>query len=126
LAAYRGLKGFRGEASLSTWLYRIALRSAATIKAKANRDVDLPADLLASTPGPDEAAEGRIQVERLTWALRRLSAEQQAILSLFAIDGISHIQIAEILGVPEGTVWSRLHGARKRLLEEIGAGNSRS
>lgn len=36
-------------------------------------------------------------------------------LSLFALEGLSHREIAEVLGVPEGTVWSRLQAARKRL-----------
>jgi RNA polymerase sigma-70 factor (ECF subfamily) len=37
------------------------------------------------------------------------------VLSLFALDGLDHAEIAAILGVPAGTVWSRLHLARKRL-----------
>jgi predicted DNA-binding protein (UPF0251 family) len=44
------------------------------------------------------------------------------VLSLFAVDGLSHREIGEILGVPEGTIWSRLHAARKRLAAELGRG----
>jgi RNA polymerase sigma-70 factor, ECF subfamily len=62
----------------------------------------------------------RLDARRLAAALARLPAEQRAVLSLFALDGLGHREIAEILGVPEGTVWSRLHGARKRLAAELG------
>jgi RNA polymerase sigma-70 factor (ECF subfamily) len=48
-------------------------------------------------------------------AVRLLSAEHQAVLSLFAVEGLSHRQIAAVLGIPEGTVWYRLHEARKAL-----------
>jgi RNA polymerase sigma-70 factor (ECF subfamily) len=47
--------------------------------------------------------------------MARLSAEHRVVLSLFALDGLRHREVAEILGVAEGTVWSRLHQARRRL-----------
>jgi RNA polymerase sigma-70 factor (ECF subfamily) len=62
----------------------------------------------------------RDEARRATAALARLPAEPRALLSLFAIEGLSHAEVAEILGVPEGTVWSRLHAARKALLAEMG------
>jgi RNA polymerase sigma-70 factor (ECF subfamily) len=49
----------------------------------------------------------------------RLSVEHRTVLSLFAVEELSHKEIADILGVPEGTVWSRLNSARKRLLEQL-------
>ena len=52
-------------------------------------------------------------------AMARLPTEQRAVLSLFALEGLKHKEIAEVLGVPEGTVWSRLHAARKRLQMEL-------
>lgn len=57
----------------------------------------------------------RQEAERLHRAMQTLSADHRAVLSLFALDGLSHARIAEVLGIPEGTVWSRLHLARKRL-----------
>ena len=47
-------------------------------------------------------------------------AERRAVLSLFALGGLGHREIAGIFGVPEGTVWSRLHAARRQLAGEIG------
>ena len=47
-----------------------------------------------------------------------------AVLALLALEGLRHGEIADVLGVPEGTVWSRLHAARRRLAAELGAGAS--
>ena len=55
---------------------------------------------------------------RRSWAaLEQLPAAQRAVLALFAVEGLGHSEIAAILGVPEGTVWSRLFHARTRLRE---------
>ena len=53
-------------------------------------------------------------------ALASLGAEHRAVLSLFAVEGLRHAEIAEVLGIPEGTVWSRLHIARKLLAAALG------
>jgi len=113
LAVAGALPGFRGEASVKTWVHRIAIRCALKIRAKSRRAPEpLPA---AELPGERDP---RVDSER-SWALARamaeLSFEQRAVISLFAIEGLTHAEIAEVLGVPEGTVWSRLHAARKRL-----------
>ncbi len=69
------------------------------------------------------AAEGRLEAARLARAMARLGADHRAVLSLFAVEGLGHAEIAAVLGVPEGTVWSRLHAARKALGRAIeGAG----
>lgn len=49
-----------------------------------------------------------------------VGAEQRMVLSLFAVEGLRHGGIAEVLGIPEGTVWSRLHAARKALAIALG------
>lgn len=63
----------------------------------------------------------RDEARRTLAALQQLTADHRAVLSLFALEGLSHREVAEVLGVPEGTIWSRLHGARKRLAELMGA-----
>jgi RNA polymerase sigma-70 factor (ECF subfamily) len=52
--------------------------------------------------------------------MQSLPAEHRAVLSLFALEGLSHREVADVLGVPEGTIWSRLHAARRRLSELMG------
>ncbi len=53
-------------------------------------------------------------------AIAGLSMPQRTVLSLVTIEGLSHHEVSTILGIPEGTVWSRLHTARKRLMEQLG------
>jgi RNA polymerase sigma-70 factor (ECF subfamily) len=84
-----GLAGFRGESRLSTWVLRVALR--ASLQTRARRRV--------VEAGP----------------LARLPAGPRAVLALFAIDGLSPVEVADVLGVPEGAAWSRLHSARAML-----------
>lgn len=112
-SVFRALPSFRGEARLSTWIFRIAIRAALRVRARR-----VPAELLDDEPvaprGPNPG-EAREQRDRLLAGLASLSADHRVVLALFAVDGLSHAQIAETLGVPEGTVWSRLHLARKRL-----------
>lgn len=48
-----------------------------------------------------------------------LPAQHRVVLALFALEGLSHRDIADTLGIPEGTVWSRLHTARKTLAEKL-------
>ena len=68
-----------------------------------------------------DAHEARETNQRLWLAMEQLSLEQRTVLALFAVDGLSHREIAAVLGIPEGTVWSRLHGARKRLAALLAA-----
>lgn len=61
---------------------------------------------------PKNAAEAELRLIGRVRAYRL----HRAVLTLFAVEGLKHADIAEVLGIPEGTVWSRLHLARKRLL----------
>jgi RNA polymerase sigma-70 factor, ECF subfamily len=113
VAVSRALPSFRGESRVSTWLYRIAIRAALEAKAR-NRRCPPPGAALASAGG-EEALVAREEARRLAQAMERLPAEQRAVLALFAIDGLRHRQIAE------GTVWSRLNVARRKLALELQA-----
>jgi RNA polymerase sigma-70 factor (ECF subfamily) len=69
---------------------------------------------------PHETLAARERMRYLRAALDRLQAEQRVVLALFAVDGFGHAEIAGILGIPECTVWSRLHNARKALAAMLG------
>jgi RNA polymerase sigma-70 factor (ECF subfamily) len=125
IIVHRALPGFRGEAAPATWVTRIALRVAARSRKRRRRrgGVSLArehAEDLAASPDPD-ALEQRDEVARVRAALAALSPDHRAVISLFAIDGLSHAEIADVLGIPEGTVWSRLHLARKKLRARLEA-----
>ncbi len=115
LAASVGLHRFEGRASLRTWLGGILVRQAAlwhrrqkTQRAPAPlTDADLPA--ARDAPG---GVDARMDVLAM---LGRLPAEQREILTLREFEGMSYEQIATVLGIPAGTVDSRLHRARQAL-----------
>ncbi len=114
LAVYQGLGGFRGECKVFTWVYRIATRVALRHRARVRRGRETQEVAVGASPPPPDVLQQEVRR-----ALASLSLEHATILSLFAVEGLSHREIAEILGVPEGTVWSRLHTARGKLAEAL-------
>ena len=119
LAIHQAIGSFRGESRLSTWAYRIAIHAAMRVRARARRrpgdPLDDDAPIPSGSPGPDAIAAARQEARRVQLALDRMSDDHRMVLSLFAVDGLTHDEIAGVLGIPTGTVWSRLHGARKQL-----------
>lgn len=113
LALHRALPAFRGDAALATYIHRIAIRVAFRYRSRNPRGAG-PLAEVAAPPASDPFA-ARDEQDHVWHALAQLSVEHRAVLGLFAVEGLGHAEIAEVLGVPEGTVWSRLHLARKRL-----------
>jgi RNA polymerase sigma-70 factor (ECF subfamily) len=117
---YRSLDRFRGEASLATYLTRIAINLSLTALRKRKR---MRSRFVSqeSAPGADRVADPKRDLERAearrrVWrAIDRLSADHRAVVVLRMIEGYSTHEAAEILDVPEGTVMSRLARATKRL-----------
>lgn len=131
LNAYQSLGSFKGDAEFYTWLYRIAFNSAVSLKRKKRAVVSLesgrngesttePAD---DSEGirPGEALERTEQHATLHAALVRLSPEHRAVLVMKDLDGLKYEEIAEVTGVPIGTVRSRLHRARLELRDLLAA-----
>lgn len=126
LNAYQSLDSFKGDALFFTWLYRIAVNTAISHRRKkrvlariADRDGEIivePADpSLLSQPG--FALEQAEEEQKLHKALSRLSAEHRTVLVLKELEGQKYEEMAEALGVPIGTIRSRLHRARLELRE---------
>lgn len=114
----RGIEGFRAEAKLSTWLFRIAIRHAARLRNQRRSRATLELDEAGAVPGgkdPAHAAEELDGARRLLGAIAKLPLEQRVVLGLAVGDELPYAEIAGILGVPEGTVSSRLHAAREGL-----------
>lgn len=116
LCVHQGLASFRGEAQLGTWIYRIAIRVATRLAARRGRRQAAP---LVSEPAAPEASTGGELSPRLARAMAELPLEQRLVLALFAQEGLNPTEIAAILGIPVGTVWSRLHKARKTLQRRL-------
>ena len=119
LAVHTALPRFRGEARLTTWVWRIAMRTALRERAKRarKRTASLPRDVETRRSDPARAVA---EADRVAAAMAKLSAEQRALLALAALEDARGEDIAAALGVPLGTVWSRIHSARKKLREALG------
>ena len=134
------LDSFRGDASPYTWLFRIAVNLAISQLRKVQRvrvfSLDRPApgrhiddddqasglkDRVARdrSEGPPQRAERRERDEAVLAALGRLDAEYRAVLVMRDIEGFDYQQMADILGLPLGTLKSRLFRARLALRDEL-------
>ncbi|HWM85355.1 MAG TPA: RNA polymerase sigma factor [Kofleriaceae bacterium] len=111
LAVAHGLPRFRGESSVRTWVHRIAVRVALKLRAR-RRPVEPLSDDHAAAADP---VTERADQDAVTRALQSLSFEHRLVLALFGVAGLTHAEIADTLGVPEGTIWSRLHHAKRKL-----------
>jgi RNA polymerase sigma-70 factor, ECF subfamily len=116
LAVFRGIRKLQDSRLFPIWLYRIARNSAASHfrTERADRELrgysdDLP-DI--EQPDPDFTAEDAEQVHQ---ALDKLPLSFREVLTLFFLEELSVAQIAGIVGIPEGTVKSRLHHAKRAL-----------
>jgi RNA polymerase sigma-70 factor (ECF subfamily) len=116
VAVFRGLPKFRGESSLKTWIYQITLRTAGRHSVKRKKQPATGLDLDFDARHGGESADSAATLAELVAALASLPLEARTVLALVAIEGLSHEAAAEVLGVPVGTVWSRLHAARRKLV----------
>jgi len=118
--AFRGSQGFEGRSSVGTWLTRILVTQAARFK----RDRKKPMASLEMSGASPQVRSGESGVDSrldLKAALEKLSPEHKQVLVLREYEQMSYEEIAEVLGVPRGTVESRLHRARAELREKLKA-----
>jgi len=114
--AWRGLRRWRGEARLSTWLHRIAFNVfASEVEKRARRATDVVADVPEAATG----AEGVTLSRDLDRALAHLSPAERAVLALTYAQDATNEEVAETLGIPVGTVKTHLHRAKARLREVL-------
>ncbi len=132
VTVFRSIGQFRGEARLSTWVYRIATNHCRNrLKYLSRRGggrsesldgfIEKPdqAVLGERLPRPDQEAAGYRLEAALQQAIQALDPEHREILVLRDIQGVSYQEIEDITGLPAGTVKSRLHRARLALRERV-------
>lgn len=130
LIVHRKLSEFEGRSKMTTWLFGICLRVARDRRRLAHerlRSEDDEPVLEASDDRADVAAtverrQGIAMVERL---LNNLPDEQRTVFLLFELEGMSGEQIAESLGIPLGTVYSRLRIAREAFRQAVARSRAR-
>ena len=118
LTMFRKLDQFNGKSKLETWLYRLATNEALQHLRRNKRRSTAPLVAEPETSDPDRIGASE-EAELLETAMSRLEPELRAVLILKEQRGLSYQEIAESVGIPEGTVGSRLNRARKELREEL-------
>ncbi len=129
VSAFQKLHTFRGRSAFYSWLFRIALNSAASQKRKLSR---VGASIEATREGsgvepvdrhpasrPEHALETTERQAAVRAALSELAEEFRTALVLKEMEDLSYEEIAEIVGCPIGTVRSRIHRARSELREKL-------
>ena len=126
MEAYRGIHRLAEPRALRTWLYRIAHCQAVSHARRAGRETqatddatdvgDLPAEAAGAGADPFAAAEAAEQVHA---GLARLSLPHREVLTLHFLEDLPIEEIAAVLGVPPGTVKSRLHYAKLALRDAL-------
>lgn len=124
IKAYRGLRKFQPNASLYTWLYRIATNTCIDYKRKpffaslfhhSEHSEETMIDTPSDAPSPERLYESK-QMDRALWtSLGKLSAKLRSAIILKEIEGLSYEEIAEALDISIGTVKSRISRAREEL-----------
>lgn len=118
----RRLPDFRGDSALSTWLFGICLRLANRYRRRSwfrcERQLDGSHEAIDERT-PETELHVRQRAALVQRALTHLNPEQRAIFVMFELETFSCDQIADMLGVPTGTVYSRLHHARKRFRKKL-------
>jgi RNA polymerase sigma-70 factor (ECF subfamily) len=126
LSALESLDRFEGRSSLRTWLYGIALRVASDYRRSAyvrrERAMAEPGEGQEPSTDGEPPAEVRQQLTRL---LARLDADRREVVVLYEIEGFTMKEVAEVVGCPLQTAYSRLYSAREQLFEAAKAGKHR-
>jgi RNA polymerase sigma-70 factor (ECF subfamily) len=130
--AYLSLKNFRGESSFYTWIYRVAYNMAIDFRRRVSRrngvvteprlndqNESVQVEGVAQDGDPEKSAERKQLAATLDEAMAQLSEEHRAVIVLREIEGMSYAEIADVLGVSQGTVMSRIHYAKKHLQKAL-------
>ena len=133
LKVFRNIGGFKGEAALKTWIFKIAFSEIlnrlrwwkrrhrdTTLSLDESPNGNVPGHGVADAgPIPEEVLQAKERENAIQQALRRLSHEHRSIIVLRDIEGFSYTEIADVLGISMGTVKSRLARARADLKKSL-------
>lgn len=126
IRAFSHLKSYQGESAFYTWLYRIGLNMAFSVKRRDHRRRNLGESAGAKEvedrsygTAPGNALENRERRRIVEEALSKIQDRHRAILILKDVDDLRYEEISEVLGIPIGTVRSRLHRARAEMREHL-------
>ncbi len=135
IKAFKGIKKFRFQSSFSTWLYRIAIntcknrrkssafrwqkRTVPLGNPKSSKQDNRPSEIQSGSPSPENCLEKKERIILIQKAVNALPQEQNRVIVLRDIQGLSYQEIADITGLNLGTVKSRLARARLELKNKL-------
>jgi len=122
LKIYRGAPAFRGDAKFSTWIYRVLVNSCYDmLRHRRRRPVEVREDGEASRAVPELSAPASDHSLRLSLeaCVKELDPRRRAAFLLFAVEGFTHREVGDILGVPEGTSKTLLFEAKRELQRRL-------
>jgi RNA polymerase sigma-70 factor (ECF subfamily) len=120
IRAWKHLPNYRPQSPFRNWVYRIANNAALDVLRRRRETVnvdELP--IASSNTGPEATVEKEERAVRVRQAVLELPEASRAVLILREYEGLSYKEIADTLGIPIGTVMSRLNYARTRLRESL-------
>ena len=121
IRAWQAIPRFRGDAAFSTWLHRITVNTAWTLKRRATRRATRPLDETISVPSedvhtdPERMGESWELREAIKDALREIPQSQRSVVVLKDVYGWSHAEVADALGISVTAAKVRLHRGHARL-----------
>ncbi len=123
IAALEALDRFDAQRPFGPWLCRIVVNRALNArKSRSRRSMEqVPEDAPAATLSPERSAERAETSRRVRTAMTGLPERQRLVMAMIELEGFSGPEVAEILGMPEGTVRWLLHSARKALRAALGS-----
>jgi RNA polymerase sigma-70 factor, ECF subfamily len=124
LVVRRQLPAYEERGAMRSWLVAIARRVVADHRDRAHVRRELPRDTPPEgSTDPTSRLEARSSLERVEAALRQLDHDQRQVFLLYEVEGLTMPEIAEALGVPLQTCYSRLHSARDHVRSLFGGGS---
>jgi RNA polymerase sigma-70 factor (ECF subfamily) len=121
LAAWQNIGRYDPSRPFGPWLLRIVVNRARDLgrRRRVRQTEELPPDRAGNGPTPERETDRALLREKLAEALARLPERQRIAITMFDAEGYPHAEIAEVLGVPEGTVRSDVFHARRALREAL-------
>jgi RNA polymerase sigma-70 factor (ECF subfamily) len=119
LAVWRSASRYRGMGEVAAWIWGIAIRRLIdTLRGQSPRTVPLP-EVWNREPSAEEQVLLGVEYGDLGGALRRLPPELRAVVEATILDGLTTKEAGQVLGIPNGTVKTRLMRARAALREDL-------
>ena len=121
LAAWRSIDRYDRDRPFRPWLLRIVVNAARDFRRRrtVRQTEELSPVLASGAAGPESSTDRLLLRQRLSAALRELPERQRLAVTMFDAEGFAHGEIAEVLGIPEGTVRSDVFHARRSLRDAL-------